>query len=298
MEDGFGLFLVIALFPILLWMGQKALAIILLFTFPMFLSGVYKRFLSRLEIDDESINCLEKGVEISLKWRDVISLQYLQQHIKPKKTLVFGTAEGFAAIVIDHFDHQKIWELIQLFAPSVALEKEAHRNVPAYQEWESQTRKSIAGQNLPLQVSDHWSVKVAGWGTMILATALLYGLWEPGKKSIWFGIAFFLVFFSLGLFAVLTTGKLQIDKESIVRVTPLGKYQIQWEEITHIEQDVYGALIFYGLDKYLAIYGPGWWSGKNKLAGAEFLFAEIELRKMEIRHIRVSLKMSKNTKVQ
>jgi hypothetical protein len=135
-------------------------------------------------------------------------------------------------------------------------------------------------------------VRIFAWGLMLIMAACVVILSDS-----FLGVVISILFFLLGLWSVISTGNIEVDHETITHDTPIGCYRISWDEIAHIETDVYGSMVFYGDDKHLAIYGPGWWSGKDKRSLAEFLFLKIELNKIRIENKRVLFKMARNTRV-
>jgi hypothetical protein len=311
-EDGAGLVVSIIWIVGSLLLGWMLFAGIGALILLIGLRGVYLRLLSRLEIDGEGITCIEKSSQISIKWSRILFIQLLKSYRRPMRVLrvvvseatvqpvaapgqVTGAGVGNwlqAEILIDHFDHKEIWRLVQSYAPPDAFEEDAYRKAPGYSLWLYQAKQTISEARTPLKVSMSGFVRIFAWGLMLIMAACVVIL-----SYSFLGVVISILFFLLGLWSVISTGKIEVDHETITHDTPIGCYRISWDEIAHIETDVYGSMVFYGDDKHLAIYGPGWWSGKDKRSLAEFLFLKIELNKIRIENKRVLFKMARNTRV-
>jgi len=119
--------------------------------------------------------------------------------------------------------------------------------------------------------------------------------WLDGEKG---ASLFFLIFVGLG-FYLLMVGTTEMDPHTITYTTRLGQYQIRWDEITQIEMDRgLQSLAFKGCNKRLAIPGPAYWSGKDRLQMFEFLGAQVERYRIATRFtVWSAFRRSKNTKV-
>lgn len=67
----------------------------------------------------------------------------------------------------------------------------------------------------------------------------------------------FILFAALSLYVLLTTGPLEVGRDSVTYRTPWARYRIGWDEVSHIEMDEQGGgIVFGGEGKRLAALGP------------------------------------------
>jgi hypothetical protein len=142
------------------------------------------------------------------------------------------------------------------------------------------------------------ALKVFGWIGISLFGALAVGSLVSGE----FGVTpIFLLFAAVGAFLVLTTGELSMNSETVTYNTPLGKYQMKWDEVKQIEMDFQRyAVVFYSQNRNerLAVAGPAYWSGSDNGDMEQLLSQEVQKRQIPIKQsMRAPYTMSRNTKV-
>ena len=143
----------------------------------------------------------------------------------------------------------------------------------------------------------HTTYKVIGWMNLLLFTLCTAVSWKVGTGYI---PLVFLFFVLLGLYVIWATGHMEADSISIRFYSHFGKYEINWDEVEYIEMDKQaGNIVFFGKNKVLQTIGPTGWTGKKeKLEMINFLFGQIENRKIEVRQTEKAMyRLSKNTKV-
>lgn len=143
----------------------------------------------------------------------------------------------------------------------------------------------------------HTTYKIIGWVNLLLFTFATIMSWRANTGYI---PLIFLFFALLGLYIVLASGHMEVDSKSIRFYSHFGKYKINWDEIKYIEIDKQlGNIVFFGDEKVLQTIGlQGWTGKKEKLEMADFLFEQIENRKIEIRQTEKAMfRLSKNTKI-
>lgn len=278
-----------------LWAGVTWLGVLMALVLLASLPRIYEIWISRLEMNEDGIASIDRKSTITVRWDEIVSIQLIEIHQQPRKLLEIFTSSNSAnyiRIPIYHLDYREIWRLVQRYAPATALGEDAYRKLPGYQEAMAETRKRLAETKTPLTVSISWIAKAACWGTAVGMAVGAIAL----RDSI-FGMLLSLFFGSLGVWGILTIGKITMDHEAITYRTPVRHYQIKWDEITRIEADVYGAMAFYGENKYLVVPGPGWWSGKDKAELQTFLSSTIELRQIKIESKGIILKSARNVRI-
>ena len=114
-----------------------------------------------------------------------------------------------------------------------------------------------------LTVNPFW-IKALSWMCIILFIYLAIMSYLTGQGHV---APVFVFFVLLGILLFLLTGKLHVNRDRIVSITPVGKYEIWWDEVHQVEIDFSGGgLVFYGTDKNkrMAVTGPKYWGRKNR----------------------------------
>jgi hypothetical protein len=296
-QDGFGLFCALAGGALLYYLDQKWVAVVLWLIAALCFREVYRLLRARLEIDEQSITVVGSGSPIRIKWSEIAFTKLVEGHkgnMRILSLLVRNAQEQEFFIRLDHLDHKRIWELAQQYTPPTALTPEAQYNTAEYQAWLIEQKRYLDSVKTPLAVSDSWIVRGSGWLLLLMSMLFIYVFASEGP---WIGSVFWVGFACLGIYCALITGRSEADKAGVTRKLPLGHYRILWDEIRFVEFDMFGSLVFYGDDKYLAITGPGYWAGKEKDEMRRFVQAQIDLRKLEMKAINMNFKFARNTKI-
>ena len=142
----------------------------------------------------------------------------------------------------------------------------------------------------------HTPARVVGWIDVVFATfgsigALSAGAYGPSLL--------FLIFVALGGYLILSSGSMQMTSDYITYHLPLRSYQMKWNEVRYIEIDAGGGnMVFMGDDKRLAVIGPAFWSGKDKIYLSEFMGKQLDKYELEVRvTAKAMFRLSKNTKL-
>lgn len=109
----------------------------------------------------------------------------------------------------------------------------------------------------------------------------------------------FILFVMMSVYMLLASGPLVMDAHTIIYRTRWARYQIRWDEVTHIEIDQQGGgIVFCGEGKRLAALGPMYWGGSDKAEMLALLANQIERKQIEVRGTQKALfRLSKATKV-
>lgn len=140
-------------------------------------------------------------------------------------------------------------------------------------------------------------VKVLAWIGIIFFFFCAVMAWRAGEGEV--SLLFMLFAVLSGAYLLLFSGTVEVDAQTVTCRTPLAQYQIKWDEVSHIETDKQGgSLVLCGENKILAVLGPMFWSGKDKMEMLMFIGAQLEKRGIETQQPeKVVLRLSKNTKV-
>ena len=247
----------------------------------------------RLEMDSELIVWWAGRQEHQVLWSDVMTAS-ISGTTEPSVDLFLGTKRGTTVINIQHLDHRAIWRLVQSYVNPRALEGDAYKETEDYKEWLASRERLVNEVTTPLRASPGWLVMVMGWPYAMILSLVAVWMWHAGEAK-WVAIGF-LVVAGVSTFIFLFTGPVEMDSEAVTLMTRWGHYRIRWDEVRRVEAGTDGSLVLYGDDKWLSLV-PGLWASKGRRKIVELLLAQIQLRQIEVRRVRTSLKMFRNTRV-
>lgn len=299
-EDGFGFVLCVVGTIGFYWTGiywlAGAMGLIAIVT----VKEIRRLWRARLEIDEQSLVVFAED-PLTIHWSEVRFARLLESFQKPRKVLQLGINdagdEQIFDILLDHFDHKRIWEELKQHLPAAVFSEEARRQMQFYQKWEVEQKERTSHSSAMLAVKDAWWLKGCGWLMFLMFGFFAWFFFTDGGEGRILGTLLSLVFALLGGYVLLITGTVEVTQEAITRKVPLGWYSIRWDEIKSVSRDPYGSLVFCGDGKYLAIAGVAYWSSKNRYEAADFINTQIELRRLEVKNISANYSFAKNTKI-
>lgn len=110
------------------------------------------------------------------------------------------------------------------------------------------------------------------------------------------GIGLF-VFCLIGLLTILSYGAIHADDSGIAMVTPVGRFEMRWEEMERVELGK-SNMVFHGNGKRLMLARPSLWNGPDKGDMIRMIMAKLEERNMKPKYApRADFMLSKGTKV-
>jgi hypothetical protein len=248
----------------------------------------------KIVIDDQTISGRINKERFSLRWKEVIAVWDSTTQNQP--CLNVGARDGKVTIPLKFFDETLLRDLIRLHVAPEAFEKDATRRTPGYHIRDAANERVIGeAADVSLRVGSRF-VKGLGWvcGLLFLFFAVLSWLGGAGKVSL-----LFLIFVALGAYLILASGSMQMNKDRITYITPIGVYRIEWDEVTEVEIDLNGGnLVFIGHNKRLSTLGPAFWSGKDKERMLRLFSAQVETHAIEVKQTQKAMwRLNKNTKV-
>ena len=135
-----------------------------------------------------------------------------------------------------------------------------------------------------------------GWITVAFSLFCSVGAWSAGdyRPSL-----LFLIFGALGGYLILGSGSMLVDATFITYHLPLRSYEIKWKEVRYIEIDAGGGnMAFVGDNKRLAVIGPAFWSGKDKIYIQKLVGEQLDKYEIEVRvTAKAMFRLSKNTRL-
>src|SRR5262245_4836001 len=212
--------------------------------------------------------------------------------------LNLGARDVKVAIPLKFFNEKLLRDLIRLHVAPKALEKDAIKRMPDYQVRDAANERVIRqAADESLRVGGKVFVKVLAWG---IAFVFLYlAAWGllTGKGA---ASLLFLLVAALQTYSILgATGSIEMNRDSVTYITPIGRRLIAWDEVTEVETDWNkGTLVFIGPNKRLRVIGPRFWSGKDKERMLRLFSAQVETRGIDVKQrYAVIWRLDKNTKI-
>jgi hypothetical protein len=114
---------------------------------------------------------------------------------------------------------------------------------------------------------------------------------------------FFLFFIALGVYLILTTGNIRMNQHVVTYETPLGRYQIGWDEISEIRTNYSRrSFLLVGAgqagQKQFVLPGTAAWFGKDKKAMLALFAGQIQARGIPIKNnVLMGFSTRKNVRV-
>jgi len=250
----------------------------------------------RIDIDEQGLQVRIRGSEGYMAWANVIYTS-LSEDPDHRWALLLDSAEGRLTLPVERFDRRAVWDIVRANVQPSALDIQTHRNRPEVQAWLQSAHEQVTSLTEPLVTRDAPFLTIVMWLFMVLwVGAAIASVW------LWSNPWALVIFAPLAiLFAVqvLSLGKIEWTSEAVVRIEPIGIYEIRWDEIERIEATYdFSALCLIGHGKVLALLGSGYWSGKDASRARELVGLQIALYQIPVHYSAGALfRFSKGTRV-
>jgi hypothetical protein len=134
-----------------------------------------------------------------ISWADILMAQRIQQG-KKVDSVELATEEKIVQVDLRPFDAETVWQEIQTFVPPSALDEEAYKNLPSYQDWVEEKEQLVADIHQPFKARYNFSIKIIMfviWFAFItIGLVILIGL---DIKWLWAWLFYVLVVIGVGL---------------------------------------------------------------------------------------------------
>lgn len=250
-------------------------------------------------IMDEQNFLFQRGKSnVQVLWKDVLMVRQTNYTWK-QVNLELATQEELFTVPLGYFNVGQVWHWVKYYAPADALREDAYKRLPAYQEWLLKSQELINNTHQALCVGFSLRTKM-----MIgFAFVLLGGI----GSLLWLTLNSIAVILCLGPIILVLGGwavssifyRVEMTSEGVTVIDLWKKRQIRWDEVEYIEHD-FGQrrFVFYGPNKRLAIMGLQLLIGKDQIEMVYMLQAQVEYRKIELRHKeRALFTWSRNVKI-
>jgi hypothetical protein len=244
---------------------------------------LYRLKHTRLKFDEQYLFAQTRRETNQVPWNEILMIRQVQQMWK-RKYLELATEQKRFTIPLEYLDMTQIWYWVQRYAPPEALQDDAYKRVPSYQEWLTTAQKLVNAPQEPLRAGYSLGEKIVVGLTFIVITLayLLILALTSSSVILSFGLIILILggwFLSSFLYWV------EMTSETVASISLWQRQQIDWREIEYIEHD-FGEhrFVLYGSDKRLTIPGPRMLAGKDVAAMVEMLKAQVTCREIELRH--------------
>jgi hypothetical protein len=119
---------------------------------------------------------------------------------------------------------------------------------------------------------DMRSYRWIGYGFFILALPCIF---PPLLSSQYLVSLLFAVFAAIGLYLGMVSGTYVIDQESLSLDTRLGRWRMEWSEVTSAQYGGMGTLVLIGAGKRFALAPPGWWPRLRREEAYRFVLDQL-----------------------
>jgi hypothetical protein len=212
-------------------------------------------------------------------WTEVVAAWLLDRG--QRRFLCLGTRQGTIVIPMRFLPVDSIWKEVRGRVPPAALEPDAIQRLPDYRSWMN-TRDALLRQDFtPRRVVDHWIVQMAGWTGIAfwISTSL-----EAWSRDAWLFLLALVIPGLLSLLFISQWGITEIDPECVRRRTLFGVWEIRWDDLRWLEQDITGTiLVLGGEDRQMVISGPVLWAGPDRADMLAMIQAQAESRNLPLR---------------
>jgi hypothetical protein len=250
---------------------------------------------NKIVIDEQTISGSVNEERFSLRWKEVVAVW--DSTTQNQRCLNIGARDGKVAIPLKFFNEKLLRDLIRLHVEPEAFEKDAIKRMPSYQVRNAANERIIEqAAKESLRVAGKAFFKGLAWFFALCFLYLAVWCWFTGKGA---ASLLFLSLAALQTYFILASGSVEMNKDSIAHITPIGRRRIGWDEVTEIEMDVNeGNMVFIGPNKRLKTLGPTFWSGKDKERMMRLFSAQIETRGIDVKRMyTVIWRLNKNTKI-
>jgi hypothetical protein len=252
--------------------------------------------LNKIVIDDQAISCQINEECFRLRWKEVIAVWDSTTQYQP--CLNVGARDGKVAIPLKFFNDKLLRDLIRLHVAPEAFEKDAIKRMPGYRVRHAANETVIReAADKSLRVGGKAFLKGLGWVIALLFLYLAAWGWLTGIGA---ASLLFLLMAALQTHLILgAAGSMEMNRDFVTYITPIGRRRIGWDEVTEVETDWNeAALVFIGPNKRLKVIGPRLWSGKDKERMLRLFSAQVENRGIDVKRRYTAIwRLNKNTKV-
>lgn len=261
--------------------------------------NTFHAYRSRVEVGDEQIRYYLYGNAGIIPYTDVQAFYtYIQNNPSPKQWLTLTLLEREVYIPAELFDIDTIYTALKTRIPAAAQEPNAlpESHFYQHQQWQIEQWR---GTNAALTVRAYpwwWSGLMAG-GILLFLGLIFANSVLLSTRTLPL-VACMMPFVILFLYAFTLTGTITADSTKIRYTSILARDEILWDEVQRIEFDHNGQYcILVGQDRWVALPGVMYWSGKQKQRFADFMEYETHRRDLEVKRCMMLFKTSRNTRV-
>lgn len=270
----------------LFFRGEPELVLCLPIVVLASLVGLTFTWQTRIELTHQEFYA-QKGPRARLRlcWDEILMAERVHQGRKVD-LLKLGTREGVYDIDLSTFDASAVWEELQKHVPPTALDDEAYKSLPAYQNWQREQERLLNTIVAPLKVKYSLGTRavmfVALFAVVIIGLVIFNSIetifTRPASLLFW---GFLVIGIGLGFIASLTI-KLEMTSQQVTFTNLRKKETIDWNEVTAVEHNPRKRrLIFHTKEKNLAVIRPTVWHGHDKEEMLNMLRAQIEHRNIQ-----------------
>jgi hypothetical protein len=286
------------------WVWNRPVTSIIFVGLSLFLlwrltTNALQSYRSRVEITDNAIHYCLYGQSGTIVYDDVQAYYtYHQKGSPPKEWLVLTLLECEISIPAELFNIDTIHGALKNRIPATAQQPDSLLQSDFYQQQQWQTEQwRGAAAAITVRAYPWWVVLLMAGGILLFLGVIFANSVTLSTRTLPL-IACMVSFVLLFLYAFALNGTISADSIKIRYTSMLAQDEILWDEVQRIEFDLNGQYcILVGQDKWVALPGVMYWSGKHKQRFANFMEYETARRNIEVKRCMMLFKFSKNTRV-
>lgn len=254
-------------------------AIFALMTF----AGLYKVWRQEIRLDEQQLLSQLGKQQVRINWKDVIVAK-LTKGLKKEQFLELSTHSETFYISLKFFEVALLWQWVQRYVSPEALETEAYKRLPVYQEWLKKVGSLINETYQPLCASYSLESKFVAGLLWVMMVSLGLMLESVGMTEAILCFGPLVLIASWYLFSSLTY-RLEMTSKVITVIRLWRRQTIRWDEIEYIEHDFgWHRWVAYGRNKRLAVVGIRTLGEKDRQKIRDMLTAQVEYRNIKVHH--------------
>ncbi len=242
-------------------------------------------FRTRVYVDRYALHGKINGASFYIHWENILIARLMGSARSEHQALLLVTKSGPVELPLYMLEAGLLWKKVQSYVNPNALReapfKEWLGTQPAYRTYLARYWRQIEIQEHAgrVHVRPSWVVYALSAIILLILSLLAFLLWYVNPQDPWFYLL--LAFISYRLLGLVFSETITVDSEGISCGTLLGRTHMHWHEVTRIDFTVDEEwMVIYGRHKHMALIGPLYWGGREKLTALLCLKNQMEYRKI------------------
>ena len=245
------------------------------------LTELYKLWRQEIRLDEQQLWSRFGSEQTDIDWSEVVEATMTtapnRDHV-----LALATLKQTVYLTVTFIDRASLWQAVQRYVPPAALEADAYKRLPAYQDWLQTANRLIYQTQQPLSARLSLEAQFLAGLLWLMIVSCSIPLVGNGASGTIFYLAGPIVLLSWYLLTRLTY-RLEMTSEAITVIKLWRRQTIPWAEIEYLEHDFgWHRWVVYGRNKRLAVVGFRLLRKKDRQQIREMVTAQLEHRNIAV----------------